>query len=709
VQLDKSVIRAALALGLNENLPDLVVDGVLIKDIHGRLDLDFDNYGPELVEEPQSIDLGLLAWHTKDQIEEQQAFMRKRVHAMASLDAGGATGIDDGSESDTSVISVDRCRESPYYPFCEASCWLKTLHSSGAEEFLDTSELAEVPSFAHDVYQDLQPGFTRVLILEPGDINAEIFCTLEHINISDPGLNYGFEALSYSWGDPTPNHIIICNGQTVGITSNLFGALRYLRLEDSSRTLWIDAICINQSDVEERNRQIRYMYDIYNRATRVVVWLGVDGQNSELAVQAARYLRSRENRHLVIRHDHEMQCLQSLEEVIESLEALLQRPWFRRSWIRQEIAAARRVVVKCGHGQITWTELKRAANCRWRLREKLLNNANKALSFTPPIRNKEGRDDTTLRYLKRKVIVGQSLESAVADIRSLWYYHTGGLLEYLMTGRAFDATDARDKVYSVLGMTGTPVEAGQSPAKMIASLSIGGTRDQALGTAAEEPDEERRSSSSSPAIRVDYSATVSEVYQQVAKYLINATRVLDILIIISTHRSPTGSSDDLPSWCPDWRVPTSEIALGENYEYFHYKIGAAGFTKCLPQDQNDIGRLTVQGFRLDVVTELMDVGVLRIPHPPEEPTGSLEVPFKPGTHTKCLCKTGEYIGFFPRETRVGDEVWILYGCKMPMVLAAAREGTHVVVGPSYLPTMMWGKGLKEFLESGDEIDTIVLV
>lgn len=86
---------------------------MLVKDMHGRLDLGFDNYWPELVEEPQSIDLGLLAWRTRDHTEEQQAFMRKRVHAMASLDAGGATGIDNDSESDT---YVDRAQEGSELP-----------------------------------------------------------------------------------------------------------------------------------------------------------------------------------------------------------------------------------------------------------------------------------------------------------------------------------------------------------------------------------------------------------------------------------------------------------------------------------------------------------------------------------------------------------------------------------------------------------------
>ena len=150
-----------------------------------------------------------------------------------------------------------------------------------------------------------------------------------------------------------------------------------------------------------------------------------------------------------------------------------------------------------------------------------------------------------------------------------------------MVSRAFEATDPRDLVYAVLGMTNVPIESDSAAENAHVSFDI-------------------------PQMRIDYSATVSEVYQYVAKYIINRDKNLDILCILSTHRDE--NSTDLPSWTPDWRVPTSTIPLFENWEYFGYKFGATGFTKTTLQDQCDLGKLVVQGFEKCKVTELKPLG-----------------------------------------------------------------------------------------------------
>ncbi len=87
-----------------------------------------------------------------------------------------------------------------------------------------------------------------------------------------------FEALSYTWGDAKPTTVININGVSFLITPNLFAALKRLRKGKRDRVLWVDAIFINQGDLVERSRQVRRMPSIYQRAWRVVVWLG-DGAN----------------------------------------------------------------------------------------------------------------------------------------------------------------------------------------------------------------------------------------------------------------------------------------------------------------------------------------------------------------------------------------------------------------------------------------------
>jgi hypothetical protein len=88
-----------------------------------------------------------------------------------------------------------------------------------------------------------------------------------------------FEALSYVWGLPNDPVGILCDNEVVPVTQNLHGALVRLRRSgdsDQPRRVWIDALCINQTDIYERSQQISFMKDIYYRAKHVVAWLGPD-------------------------------------------------------------------------------------------------------------------------------------------------------------------------------------------------------------------------------------------------------------------------------------------------------------------------------------------------------------------------------------------------------------------------------------------------
>jgi hypothetical protein len=122
----------------------------------------------------------------------------------------------------------------------------------------------------------------RVIDLLPGLRNDLIECVLQRQHLNDPSL--GFEALSYEWGEPNPTHSkysILLDGKPFSIRENLWEALYHIRDPDKQRRLWIDAICINENDLEERSHQIGLMGDIYRHAKSVNVWLGNGGQGSE--------------------------------------------------------------------------------------------------------------------------------------------------------------------------------------------------------------------------------------------------------------------------------------------------------------------------------------------------------------------------------------------------------------------------------------------
>ncbi|KAM0804431.1 heterokaryon incompatibility protein-domain-containing protein [Usnea florida] len=92
-----------------------------------------------------------------------------------------------------------------------------------------------------------------------------------------------YEALSFTWGDYKKECSISCGSESIEITANLAAALLQLRSPDKARALWIDQICINQDDVEERNKQVALMRKIFSEAENVVIWLGEEGPDDEMA------------------------------------------------------------------------------------------------------------------------------------------------------------------------------------------------------------------------------------------------------------------------------------------------------------------------------------------------------------------------------------------------------------------------------------------
>ena len=110
-----------------------------------------------------------------------------------------------------------------------------------------------------------------------------------------------FEALSYCWGkDTTCEDIQVCPmsehfGQAIELLAarkTLCEALRHLRMPNATRTLWIDAVCINQQAVDERNKQLPRMAFLYSHATKTIAWLGPASEDSAQAVRALHWISS---------------------------------------------------------------------------------------------------------------------------------------------------------------------------------------------------------------------------------------------------------------------------------------------------------------------------------------------------------------------------------------------------------------------------------
>ncbi|KAF5692042.1 Heterokaryon incompatibility protein [Fusarium denticulatum] len=127
----------------------------------------------------------------------------------------------------------------------------------------------------------------RLLILKPGAREDPLECELFNAELS---WRTRFEALSYAWGDDTTKHELKCSGYVICVMANLHDALLDLRLPTQRRVLWIDALCINQADNDEKSKQIRLMHEIYSQAYEVLIYLGKSDASVHGAIESMRWL-----------------------------------------------------------------------------------------------------------------------------------------------------------------------------------------------------------------------------------------------------------------------------------------------------------------------------------------------------------------------------------------------------------------------------------
>ena len=117
------------------------------------------------------------------------------------------------------------------------------------------------------------PRSIRLLDIASGKASDRVEVSLMAVELDEAP---DYEALSYAWGTSSDLVDVFCDSQVVSVTQNLHGALLPLRNPDQTRRVWIDALCINQNDLDERSHRASFMRDIYSRAKHVVVWLGPD-------------------------------------------------------------------------------------------------------------------------------------------------------------------------------------------------------------------------------------------------------------------------------------------------------------------------------------------------------------------------------------------------------------------------------------------------
>jgi hypothetical protein len=220
----------------------------------------------------------------------------------------------------------------------------------------------------------------RLLVLGPGSFQDPIRGQLHQVSL---GAQPSYEALSYVWGDDNDCPTMTLDRSSFPITKNLECALRHLRSKQSARVLWVDAICIDQNDHNERSKQVAMMGEIYNKAVAVCAWLGEASDADNCVFDVLQEFQARKRETLIPAHfdaAEQLHCYRqlfcgifqnraghlpersslddaALYEEINWLRPLFDRCYWRRVWIVQELILAKSVIVCCGDKSISFDDI----------------------------------------------------------------------------------------------------------------------------------------------------------------------------------------------------------------------------------------------------------------------------------------------------------------------------------------------------------------
>ncbi|KAI8631520.1 heterokaryon incompatibility protein-domain-containing protein [Xylariaceae sp. FL1651] len=199
------------------------------------------------------------------------------------------------------------------------------------------------------LYTHLGPRQTRLLRLYAGQCDSVIACSMVICSLDDAYFPE-YVALSYAWGSATPTFDLRIDTTTVSVRSNVFHALQQIRaiqgeIEAIPRDCywWIDSICINQTDEDEKGQQVAIMGEIYERSKHVVVFLGKPNTDGHLAMEfLSRIAKSEaDNVRAVVR--------QATTDELQALATFFQRSWWTRAWTTQEYILSEELYFICAN------------------------------------------------------------------------------------------------------------------------------------------------------------------------------------------------------------------------------------------------------------------------------------------------------------------------------------------------------------------------
>ncbi|RFU26826.1 hypothetical protein B7463_g9508, partial [Scytalidium lignicola] len=423
------------------------------------------------------------------------------------------------------------------------------------------------------------PRSIRLVFLHPDDSYKSPL----RINFYDTSLDADVQylAVSYTWatekGDCSLSRSVECGSsdQYIKITQNCDAGLRRIRAQSGSQgnILWVDAICINQNNIEEKNIQVPLMRQIFLKAQKVALWIGeassiLDPETTrpitDLGIefinefaqeildrkQAGQSLKEGKCYQAVLK---EMQVIRHggvYSAPVEGLWEILHREWWKRAWVVQEVAIARLPVLMCGECMVSFDTV-----------ETVIGALAKDLPDLSPEEHESNAEFITTAFT---YFVMRDYAKRV-DLQPKVDFPTTNILpghrafHILMNTQNVRSSDPRDKVYGILGFFGDP----KSDPENILPLP-------------------------------DYNKPTAEVYADVTRAIIISTKSLNVM---SHCYGKIRANPGLPSWAKSWdHTPLSGFSEDTS--------NASNDLPVVYEDCGDSFSLKLKGKRFDVITDI---------------------------------------------------------------------------------------------------------
>ena len=225
---------------------------------------------------------------------------------------------------------------------------------------------------------ELEDRQIRLVIVEPGELGDPVKCQVKVVSLDDDD-KLSYEALSYHWGaHGSPHHHVLVERQKFPVQENLHSALHDLRLHHQPRPIYIDAISINQdNEAPEKGRQKALMGEVYERAPKVVIYVGESGEDSDFALDTVLEIDDEFQQQLRDGTRDSSQAWPTLDlgatrfcrqQMLPCFDArpwiainrLLRRSWWKRVWTVPEVILPKHdMVFVCGPKTVPWVALCR--------------------------------------------------------------------------------------------------------------------------------------------------------------------------------------------------------------------------------------------------------------------------------------------------------------------------------------------------------------